>query len=334
MTPLVRKSSSEIDVFRSFLRYVPVGSIIHGAYSSIPSGFLVCDGSLLSTTTYASLYGICGVSFGSGAGTFGIPNTLGRFISASTTSIGTALTSSTTKIDSSWALGTLADTHSHSTNWGTSSAVSNAHTHTLTGGDTYTRPVGIQLPMIIKRYSRSTFSPLSGSLVRGSSSWMDYYQRAISSGVGTIAFHSNLTPPTNWLLCDGSVLNTTTDAELFSVIGYTYGGSGNSFYLPNCASNNYHLGGVLTGAGVLSSCVTGMPVASVTGAHSAHSHSYYNTATAYTTTCSTSGSYYRYSSITGYLPYSGTTTHTHTLSGGDTETRPDNVYCNYLIRYE
>jgi microcystin-dependent protein len=35
------------------------------------------------------------------------------------------------------------------------------------------------------------------------------------------------------LLCDGSGVSTTTYADLFAVIGYTYGGSGSLFALPD-----------------------------------------------------------------------------------------------------
>ena len=39
--------------------------------------------------------------------------------------------------------------------------------------------------------------------------------------------------PTGYLLCDGSSVSTTTYAALFAVIGYTFGGSGASFTLPD-----------------------------------------------------------------------------------------------------
>ena len=38
-----------------------------------------------------------------------------------------------------------------------------------------------------------------------------------------------------WLKCDGRVMDKTADNLLFQVIGYTFGGSGNSFNLPNPA---------------------------------------------------------------------------------------------------
>lgn len=52
--------------------------------------------------------------------------------------------------------------------------------------------------------------------------------------VGALMMWPTATPPTNWLICNGQSLNTVgTYAALFGVIGYTYGGSGTSFNLPN-----------------------------------------------------------------------------------------------------
>jgi hypothetical protein len=42
--------------------------------------------------------------------------------------------------------------------------------------------------------------------------------------------------PNNYLLCDGSSISTTDYPDLFNLIGYTYGGSGNTFNLPNFES--------------------------------------------------------------------------------------------------
>lgn len=51
--------------------------------------------------------------------------------------------------------------------------------------------------------------------------------------VGSGAFWFGAAAPANWLLCQGQSLSTTTYAALFAVLGYTYGGSGASFNLPN-----------------------------------------------------------------------------------------------------
>jgi len=50
---------------------------------------------------------------------------------------------------------------------------------------------------------------------------------------GTIIYHSTSTAPTGYLKANGASLSTTTYATLFAVIGYTYGGSGASFSLPD-----------------------------------------------------------------------------------------------------
>ena len=39
--------------------------------------------------------------------------------------------------------------------------------------------------------------------------------------------------PTGWLLCDGSSYDTTAQAALHAVIGYTFGGSGSNFNVPD-----------------------------------------------------------------------------------------------------
>lgn len=56
----------------------PVGSITIFAGSTTPSGYLLCYGQQLSTTTYATLFAAIGTQFGSGAGTFALPDLRGR----------------------------------------------------------------------------------------------------------------------------------------------------------------------------------------------------------------------------------------------------------------
>ena len=51
--------------------------------------------------------------------------------------------------------------------------------------------------------------------------------------VGTIHAFASQVVPANYLECDGSTLNTSQFNDLFNVIGYTYGGSGTSFNVPD-----------------------------------------------------------------------------------------------------
>jgi microcystin-dependent protein len=75
--------------------------------------------------------------------------------------------------------------------------------------------------------------------------------------VGSIAFWpgDSQSAPSGWLFCDGFSVSKTTFAGLFSVIGYTFGGSGDIFNLPDlrgrvvCGMDDF--GGAGVPAGVL-----------------------------------------------------------------------------------
>lgn len=60
----------------------PAGSVIAFAGSTAPSGYLHCDGSAVSRTTYADLFAAIGTAHGSGDGstTFNLPDYRGRFL--------------------------------------------------------------------------------------------------------------------------------------------------------------------------------------------------------------------------------------------------------------
>jgi microcystin-dependent protein len=59
---------------------VPTGSVLNYAGATAPTGFLLCDGSAVSRTTYAALFGVIGSTYGAGDGstTFNLPDTRGR----------------------------------------------------------------------------------------------------------------------------------------------------------------------------------------------------------------------------------------------------------------
>ena len=58
----------------------PIGSVVAFAGSIAPSGYLICDGSAVSRSTYAKLFAIIGTTYGSGNGstTFNVPDLRGR----------------------------------------------------------------------------------------------------------------------------------------------------------------------------------------------------------------------------------------------------------------
>jgi microcystin-dependent protein len=59
----------------------PVGEIAMWSTNTAPTGWLLCDGSAVSRSTYSALFAIIGTTYGAGNGstTFGIPNLLGKF---------------------------------------------------------------------------------------------------------------------------------------------------------------------------------------------------------------------------------------------------------------
>lgn len=61
---------------------LPPGVIFPYAGASTPAGFLPCDGSAVSRTTYAALYAVLGIKHGQGDGstTFNLPDTRGVFL--------------------------------------------------------------------------------------------------------------------------------------------------------------------------------------------------------------------------------------------------------------
>lgn len=65
----------------------PTGSIIAFAGNTLPDGYLLCDGSQVSRTTYKELFDVIGTTYGEGDGstTFTLPNLIDRFLEGSST---------------------------------------------------------------------------------------------------------------------------------------------------------------------------------------------------------------------------------------------------------
>lgn len=113
----------------------PAGTILSFAGSTAPTGYLVCDGSTVSRSSYANLYSVIGDSFGEGDGstTFHLPDLRGRFLrgwdnSATNDPDAASRTASNTGGNTGDNIGSLQDhqldSHNHSTN------TTGAHVHT------------------------------------------------------------------------------------------------------------------------------------------------------------------------------------------------------------
>jgi microcystin-dependent protein len=57
----------------------PPGMVSQFVGATVPAGWLLCDGAVVSRTTYANLFAVCGVVYGAGDGstTFNLPNLAG-----------------------------------------------------------------------------------------------------------------------------------------------------------------------------------------------------------------------------------------------------------------
>jgi microcystin-dependent protein len=83
VAPMLMDSSGNISTNTALYNaFAPTGVLLPFGGSSAPAGWLLCNGAAVSRTTYATLFSIIGVTFGSGDGstTFNVPNTGGVFI--------------------------------------------------------------------------------------------------------------------------------------------------------------------------------------------------------------------------------------------------------------
>jgi len=163
----------------------------------------------------------------------------------------------------------------------------------------------------------------------------------VETPVGAVLPFAGTTAPTNFLVCDGSAVSRTDYANLFALIGESFGQGDNSttFNIPDLRGR--FVRGVDGSAGRdpdkasrTSSATggnTGNNVGSVQGdAFEGHDHQ---------------GNYYGTNgNTTGNGPYTGVAavsagtalgpaTSKVVAEGSSTETRPINIYLNYIIRY-
>ena len=87
-TPAVNDSSANIATTAfvaaaiAAVEFIPSGMVAPFAMVTPPAGWLICDGTAISRTTYAALYAAIGVVFGAGDGatTFNLPDLRGEFV--------------------------------------------------------------------------------------------------------------------------------------------------------------------------------------------------------------------------------------------------------------
>jgi microcystin-dependent protein len=107
---------------------VTTGLIIPWSSSTVPSGFLECDGSSVSTTTYANLFAVVGYVYGGSGASFNLPDLRDR----------TAVHKSTNKsFATTGGANTVTPTGNISGSTGSTTLQTNtipSHSHTITAG--------------------------------------------------------------------------------------------------------------------------------------------------------------------------------------------------------
>lgn len=161
---------------------VPTGAITQFAAASAPSGWLLCDGSNVSRTTYAALFEAIGTTYGAGNGstTFGIPNLKGR--------VPVGLDTSQAEFD---ALGETGGAKTHTltvSEMPSHTHTQDAHTHTGTTNNNGSHSHGY-----IQPYNTSGMGPA------GSYGFYHYARGAITDAAGEHAhsFTTNSATATN-----------------------------------------------------------------------------------------------------------------------------------------
>jgi microcystin-dependent protein len=66
--------------FLTGIQGVNTGIVVPWGSASIPSGFLLCDGQSVSTTTYAALFAVIGYTYGGSGANFNVPDLKDRTV--------------------------------------------------------------------------------------------------------------------------------------------------------------------------------------------------------------------------------------------------------------
>lgn len=109
--------------------------------------------------------------------------------------------------------------------------VGGATTSLIVEGNTLLGSVSISSGIVTSSSGITTYYGDGANLRVNGSSLSDAISAAIPSG--SVFWFAKSSAPEGYLKCNGASLSTTTYAALFASIGYTFGGGGSSFNLPD-----------------------------------------------------------------------------------------------------
>lgn len=192
---------------------LPCGSIIPWAGDTAPANWLLCDGAAVSRTTYASLFGLIGTTYGTGDGstTFNVPDLRGRVpVGKNGGSFGTL--GSTGGVESVTLTEAQMPSHTH---------VQNSHNHTLrtwvyNGGNPGSVGAKYGMGFQYNTGARNDQSAASSGEVE----WGNIATTATNQNTGGGQAHTNLQPyqVVNYII-KTTVAITAGDSELATRLG-------------------------------------------------------------------------------------------------------------------
>ncbi len=347
----------------------PAGVImgIAGELATV-SDWLACNGTAYTTTSYPHLYQAISSNYGGGQSTFNVPDLRGRFlrgtdhtagrdpdhatryasgpggetgdvtgsaqdyatlVPARNVSSGGAHTHNIGKVPQSdhhaafGASGPLAKNTMMWTNDETESTKNGMHHHTVIGGDKETRPENVYLDWWMAASDLDSPPPV-GSIM------------PIGADLNNLQIAFELYNK-GWIPCNGDELPTNNSEydALYRVIGNAYGGTGRTFNVPDL--RGYFVsgaGGVKKAGETTRQSLTGKPMLPIqTSSNGVHDHSF-NLIPADTHEIDAASGWDLAHSDPGPIATSSDGKHTHSLTGGDKESRPPNVYVDFVIRYK
>lgn len=209
----------------------PAGTILASALTTAPAGWAICDGSAISRSTYASLFAAIGTTYGTGDNvtTFNLPNLKGKTIfgrDAEQTEFDTLGESGGNKLIQGHGSGTA-------TGYGLTYSES---VLTATGLTTAQNLPPYTVVNYLIRLVTATPDAESEFVTRLGELETFVGNGGNESPAGSIMAWGALTAPTNWLLCDGSVVLKADWPSLYAAIGNQYNTGGETelqFRLPN-----------------------------------------------------------------------------------------------------